>query len=253
VAGLLGLWTVDMVLRKQVRLPDSPVTVPLVVMIVTSLVSFLAGQLRWFPQLNQAPLDAQLAGMSIFVFAAALSLMAASQIRTMRDLQIVTWMFVAVGALYIGSRTIPGGTKYTQMVFTNSAIGGIFWGWFPAICFSQALYNSKLPLPVRVLLGALALATFYVAFGQNYRWKSGWVTCGVALGSVVAVRNWKMMGLAALAAVAVGITQVPGLLDAESYSASTRMEAWIILANIVQVSPLIGLGYGNYYWYTPLY
>src|SRR5690606_18336471 len=143
-------------------------------------------------------------------------------IRTMRDLQIVTWIFVILGGLYIGSRSIPGGWKFTQIIYTNSAIGGIFWGWFPAICLSQALYNRKMPMPLRLLLGALAFATFYVAYGQNFRWKSGWVTTGVALGSVLALRNWKTMALGAIAAVVIGVMQIPGLLDAESYSASTR-------------------------------
>jgi O-antigen ligase len=42
-------------------------------------------------------------------------------------------------------------------------------------------------------------------------------------------------------------------LATDSYSASTRIEAWIILAEIVKVSPLLGLGFGNYYWFTPLF
>jgi hypothetical protein len=37
-----------------------------------------------------------------------------------------------------------------------------------------------------------------------------------------------------------------------SYSLATRQEAWIIVLQLTQVSPLFGLGPANYYFYTPL-
>jgi O-antigen ligase len=37
------------------------------------------------------------------------------------------------------------------------------------------------------------------------------------------------------------------------YSVSTRLAAWGVLADLVYVNPLLGLGPANYYWYTPLY
>ena len=37
------------------------------------------------------------------------------------------------------------------------------------------------------------------------------------------------------------------------YSLMTRLEAWKILWQIFQISPLIGIGPSNYYWYTPLF
>lgn len=33
----------------------------------------------------------------------------------------------------------------------------------------------------------------------------------------------------------------------------TRLEAWRVLAEIVKVNPISGLGPANYYWYTPLF
>jgi O-antigen ligase len=44
-----------------------------------------------------------------------------------------------------------------------------------------------------------------------------------------------------------------GLVATDEYSFSTRFEAWSILAQIIRSSPLIGLGFANYYWYTPLF
>jgi O-antigen ligase len=42
-------------------------------------------------------------------------------------------------------------------------------------------------------------------------------------------------------------------LATDQYSYSTRLDAWLILLEMVKVSPVLGLGPANYYWYTPLY
>lgn len=42
-------------------------------------------------------------------------------------------------------------------------------------------------------------------------------------------------------------------LASDEYSYSTRMDAWLIVAEIVKANPILGLGPANYYWYTPLF
>jgi O-antigen ligase len=44
-----------------------------------------------------------------------------------------------------------------------------------------------------------------------------------------------------------------GLVATDEYSISTRFDAWLIMAQIIKISPLLGLGFANYYWYTPLF
>jgi hypothetical protein len=44
-----------------------------------------------------------------------------------------------------------------------------------------------------------------------------------------------------------------GVVSSEDYSVSTRLDAWLILAQIIKFSPILGLGFANYYWYTPLF
>jgi hypothetical protein len=43
------------------------------------------------------------------------------------------------------------------------------------------------------------------------------------------------------------------LVTSDAYSWGTRVDAWIIVLQISQVSPLLGMGFANYYWYTPLF
>jgi O-antigen ligase len=46
-----------------------------------------------------------------------------------------------------------------------------------------------------------------------------------------------------------------GLLNEgdNTYSVLTRIEAWKILWEIIKVSPLLGVGMANYYWYTTMF
>ena len=43
------------------------------------------------------------------------------------------------------------------------------------------------------------------------------------------------------------------IINTDLYSWVTRLEAWRILIEIVKVNPILGLGFGNYYWITPLF
>jgi O-antigen ligase len=43
------------------------------------------------------------------------------------------------------------------------------------------------------------------------------------------------------------------LIASDEYSWGTRVDAWQIVCEISKVNPLFGLGFSNYYWYTPLF
>ncbi len=46
---------------------------------------------------------------------------------------------------------------------------------------------------------------------------------------------------------------LPDIYSSDTYSISTRVDAWGIILEIVKVNPVLGLGFANYYWYTPLF
>ena len=46
---------------------------------------------------------------------------------------------------------------------------------------------------------------------------------------------------------------VTQLIASDEYSWGTRVDAWLIVLTISKASPLFGLGFANYYWYTPLF
>src|SRR6185436_12535052 len=75
----------------------------------------------------------------------------------------------------------------------------------------------------------------------------------VALCVLIGNRYRKLV-LFAIPLVVIGILYVAlGLIASDDYSWGTRVDAWRIILEISRVSPLLGMGFSNYYWYTPLF
>jgi O-antigen ligase len=107
------------------------------------------------------------------------------------------------------------------------------------------------------MLGVLIVGIIYVGLVENYDWKSGWMPALFGLMVVIWVGAPRYRVLAVqgtLLVILVNFTSVSALLTGqEEYSLSTRTEAWRIVFEIAKVNPITGLGFANYYWYTPLY
>ena len=75
----------------------------------------------------------------------------------------------------------------------------------------------------------------------------------VCIAAIIAARSWR----AGLALVPVAILSAlylwSGLVSTDEYSISTRFDAWAIMGQIIKINTLWGLGFANYYWYTPLF
>jgi hypothetical protein len=97
------------------------------------------------------------------------------------------------------------------------------------------------------------LLTFYVAIKQAYDWKSGWLPPLVAVATIVAIRYWRRLLPLAPIGVLLAYYVATQSIGTDEYSWGTRLDAWLIVTEIVKASPLFGLGFANYYWYTPIF
>jgi hypothetical protein len=250
VALLLGLWLLDMVVLKR-RLELAPSrTVAAAAFLVRHLLG--VGQLPWLTFALHAPLGAQLGGLSIIVLSAGAFLLMANQMRDLRWLSRMTWAFLALAAMSVVFRLLlPALGLSTQDLF--QPVGTVFYVWLVAMAFSQAVFNRDLQTGWRLALGGLVLVTLYVLFIVKFADKSGWLSAFVCIAAIIAARSWR----AGLALVPIAILSAvllwTGLLATDEYSISTRLDAWLIMAQIIKFSPLLGLGFANYYWYTPLF
>ena len=253
VALLLGLWLLDMVVRqRQIRLVPSRTVWPLLSFLIIAFLSLGVGQLNWLPFALHAPLGAQLGGLSIIVLSAGTFLLVANQVHDLDWLRTITWAFLAIGALSVVVRSVlPALGLPTRELFQQ--VGPVFYIWLVAMALSQAIFNGDLHLRWRLVLGGLVLVTLYVLFILKFGDKSGWLSAFVCIAVIIGLRSWRA-GLALVPIAALSALYMwKGLVSTDEYSISTRFDAWLIMAEIIKVNPVLGLGFANYYWYTPLF
>jgi O-antigen ligase len=163
-----------------------------------------------------------------------------------------------MGAFVVATRLVPQLSRY-QRYYVLSAAGSMFWLWFPVLAAGQALFNNRLRPLVRLVAGGLALAALgYSVSGAARDWASGWLPPLVAMGVLIWLR-WPRLSIGlGVAAFAVAMLNFPLvqqfiLSPDNEYSLFTRQAATEIVWQIALVSPLLGVGPANYYWYTPLF
>jgi len=254
---LLGVWLLEMVQRREIRLLPSRTMLPLIALVIVALLALGFGQLPWFAT-NAAPIRAQIGGLTIFLLSASAFLVTCHLVKDLRWLERLTWVFIAVGGLYIANRLVPALNPLIGRLFARGADGSLFWTWLVALAFSQAVYNRSLRPRWRLALGLLVLATMYIGLVLKRDWTSGWAPPLLTIVVILWVGSpraaWPIIVVGALLVV-LRMQNVIALVDVgdTSYSAMTRVEAWRILLEIIKVSPILGLGFANYYWYTPLF
>lgn len=252
---ILGLWILDTIVgRRAISWIQSRPEAPLLALVGAASLSFVIGQLPWFAAAKPAPLDAQVGGLAIFFLAAGIFIFVAHRVTDLVWLQRFTWLYLALGALFIAGWLVPGLGQFTGRLFQRGTVSNsMFWVWLVALSFSQAAFNHRLPMIWRGALWVLLAATLFVAYVLNSSWKSGYLPAFVAVGAIVACRSWRI----GLALAVIGIFPAVYLgsqaVSTDEYSYSTRLDAWLIVLEMVKVNPIFGFGPANYYWYTPLF
>lgn len=250
---MIGLWFMDMfVVRRRFEFVKSRVIRPAFLMLIVSIVAFAMGQIPWFVFADQAPIDAQIGGFAIYFFLVLAMIMTANVIRDVKWLKIVVWTFIGLGFIYVLGRTLRLDVVdriYAHGVYANS----MFWMWMVTLPLSQAIYNNHLSLRSKAVLYGIVALTFYVALVQQNDWKSGWVPAGLVAAVLVGWKFRKVIPFTIPFVLMVVAYLAQELIATDDYSWGTRVDAWIVVLDIARVSPIIGLGFSNYYWYAKIF
>jgi hypothetical protein len=247
---LVGLWLLNMIVNKQVRLIMSRPIRPLLALILVACISFVFGQLGWFSYAQTAPLDAQIGGLLIFFLCVGAFLITAHQ-TNLRWLQVLTFVFIGLGGLFILGWFVPPLGTVTGQIFQRAPVSNsMLWTWLVALAFGQAVFNRKLHIGWRVVLALIVLMTLYVAYFKNSGWKAGYLPPLVAIAATVSARNWRIGLILALLSIGPALYLYSDAVATDEYSYSTRIDALLIMLEIIKVSPILGLGPANYYFYT---
>lgn len=252
VALLLVLWVADMVIfRQEIRLVASATIGPILAMMISVTLSFAMGQLPWFSFVSSAPLDAQLGGYAVYFLSFGAFLLIAHQFKDLRWLQIFVWVYAIIGSIYVIGLIVPAFKSITRTYMGN--MGSLFYIMLTSIIYSQALFNHKLHWGWRGVLLGMVMVTLYLLFTLKFKDKSGWLPVIVVLWVVTTLWSWQLGLVLLVGGVIGGLAILPEVLSTEDYSLATRLEVLPILAQIVSVNPVFGVGFANYYWYTPLF
>jgi hypothetical protein len=253
IALMFGLWVLDMfIVQRSFQFVRSKTMLPIIVFLIISVLAFLIGQIPWFVFARQAPLDAQVGGFSVFIFSIGGLLLSAHLIKDVRWLKVIVWTFLGLSAIYILSRVIRLEEIY-GLYHVGYTAQSMSWTWLVALALSQFLFNNKLVRHIKWILLALVVFTLYVALFTGYGWKSGWVPPLVAAVVLIGLRYRKLTVYVSPLLIIGAAIVVMDLIGSEDYSWGTRVDAWLIILEISRVSPLLGMGFANYYWYTPLF
>ena len=252
---LVGLWLGEILLRKPDRRRQTVRVVwPLACLVLVSILSFGIGQLPWFMSANKAPMDAQVGGLAVFMLAPAAFLLVGYRIRSERWLMLVTWTFVVIGTVHVlGWLLPPLGSLINPLYQPGSVNNSMFWVWLVAMALSQSLFNPRLGVGWRIALLAVSGATLFVAFVLNYDWKSGWVPAMVTAAAVIAARYLSLIPVLLFTGAAPALYLGARAIATDTYSYSTRLDAWSIVLTMVKTNPLTGFGPANYRFYAPLF
>lgn len=176
LVALLGIWVWILFRERVFRLVESPANWPLVALVVVAGLSILVGQFMWNPLVGTKSnfLFVQLAQWAVFVLSAGAFWLVANMVHELGWLKLMVWVFLAMGAVYMMLRILPGGWRIINPLFVSDAIGSLFWVWLVALAWGQVLFNRRLRRPVRLALLLLVVATLYVAWFAGRDWVSGW-------------------------------------------------------------------------------
>lgn len=250
---LIGIWVMDMfVVKREFKFLYTRTIRPLLYFMGISVVAFAIGQISWFPFANQAPIDAQIGGFVIYLILPLIMLITPNLIKDLYWLKIVFWVFIGFSMIYVIARTLE--LSIADRLFTNAYVANsMLWTWLSALLVSQIIYNHELGWRMRGMLIAFVALVFYVALVQQNDWKSGWVPPAVAALALIGLRFKKLTIVAIPFAIAIGIYLAQDLISTDQYSWGTRVDAWLVVLDISRVSPIIGLGFANYYFYAKVF
>lgn len=253
IIALTTLWLLGMIVnRGDIQLSTTATSRPALIMLVIVGLALMMGQLPWY-RAQAAPMSAQIGGAMVFAISIAAFLLVGHQIREVRWLALLTWLVIGYGALHMVGWIVPHIGHYTQHLFQGGATGSMFWTWVVTLAFSQALFNRQLHPGARVALFGVVAMTFYVAYGLNGEWKSGWMPALISVAVLLLFRSWRFGYLFAFLGIFPAVDLIENAVASDEYSYSTRMDAWAIVGEIIKANPILGLGPANYYWYTPLF
>lgn len=254
-------WLVDGLRRGSLRLPASRPVLPLLLFVLSGLISLLAGRAYWDPLVPQPGnlLLVQLGQWGIFALSALIFLVTGDLGSRGRWLEWAAWTFLTLAAVVVLEFFVPPLRSALGWSGGGMANRSLFWTWLGALAAGQLLFNRRLAFPARLGLLVLLAAAAYVVWFKLNDWVSGWAPFTLAVGVVVWLGMWRRNRAAGVAVVML-LVIVAAILyplvfehaggEAElAISGGGRLTLYRAVVDLVSEHPLLGLGPAAYRHY----
>jgi O-antigen ligase len=260
VMALLGLWIVQIiVVDRRAILPPWRITGPILAFLFVTFLSLISGKISqpYFAE-SGSTFQAQLGGWLLIVLPMGLLLLSANKLNNLKLVQITTWLFIGFGALFFMTAIPYFPLPPIRDAFVlPSVYSAVFRSLLAALSLGQALWNRELSMPKRVGLAMLAFLVVLVGW-YGREWVSGWLPPALAIIILLWLRDWRLGSLFTIILAVILILNFSVISSSvwtgtQQYSSASRQATWPILWQLFKSAPLLGLGPGNYYRYTPYY
>jgi O-antigen ligase len=260
---LLGVWVLDMLRRRELRLVRSAANAPAFTFVLAASLSLALGNIYWDPFVPRPGnvLWVQLGQWSILVFSMLALWLGANLLADVGALKLVTYAYLVTGGGLAILHTLPVLGPVIAEVKPPGATTSVYWVWLSALACGQLLFNRRLP-PAAKLFCVLVLAALWTfAIGPLRMWMSGLVPMAVALAMLVALRFrrraiWVFLVIGLVAAVLFPLAyQELGWRQELEVSGAGRLEHYQIVLQFAMRHPWFGLGmaaYRHYSWTVPV-
>lgn len=256
---VVGCWLLrEVAVRRRLVIERSAAVMATCVLLAVAVAAFVVGQYPWFGGVPAASMAAQVGGLAIYLVSGGLLLLVGHETVAIRQLRRLTFLFIAAGSVIMLSLVINTGEIAVGRlkIATSASIGSVFYVWLVALGLGQALWNTELSRRWRQALFALVAFVFAHHFLVLFTWASSWLPPLIAAGCILLLRYPKLTIAAGLLAVPLLLfdgTPANAVMVNEDYSARTRVQAAVVIGEMVAHSPIIGFGPANYHFYTHLF
>jgi len=256
-------WVSEGLRSGTLRLPATPGVLPICLLVVSGMISLIAGNAYWDPLVPRAAnlTLVQLAQWAILVLSALLYLAAAELGREVLWLKRATFAFIAAGGIVATMGYIfPAPARALGWPIARLGNSGMLWCWLGAMATGQLVHNRRLrPWHSMGLVAVLAAAT-YVVWVRQPDWLSGWLPFTVSMVAVVWLRLWRrnrLVGVVSIIVLALVVSilfpalfQYIGGEQQIKMSWGGRQVLYKAVLDLVQDHPILGLGPASYRHYA---
>lgn len=252
-AGVVALWILKMLLQdRQLRLKPASTNAPLLGFVATCVISLFWSNVFRDPLVvtwSTWPF-VQLGGLAVMILLPGAFLATANLLQEMR------WIvYLTVIILVVGTVSIVGYYLHLPVGFLQ--VRPLFPTWCVSLAYALALFDRRLPWPVRIFLLLLTGGWVYQVFVHKFRWLSAWIPSLSAIGVLSFFRSKKLLAVLAVILaiyVVLNLSAFETKIEQESVaSGMTRLSAYEHNWRVTGKHLLFGVGPAGYAVYYMTY